>query len=272
MQTLFVTAILIAAGLLSKETAICFALLLPAVDLMLYRLRRGPLLGLAYLAFAVIVVTYLLVRQNVVPAHSSFLVAPSRYFLKQLLALPYRFFAQPWNATAVEVPGVVSCLLSVLLIALLFVRIVIRGTSRQLLAGPAVVIMATLPVYSFFFVGADLFAARYLYFAAAGWALLVAQLLGAIRSRSILAFAIGTLAITSFAWLHFNLRPWNVAEDVVVVMRAGAARGELPADTIARWNRERGVALTLKDGLPYSYQGVGIFINGYPELVTPLGN
>lgn len=271
VQTIFVTAVLVAAALLSKETAISFALLLPAADLVLYRLRRGPLLGLAYLAFAVIVAAYLLVRQNFAAVHSSFLTVPSRYFVKQLVAVPYAFFAQPWNATAVHVPGIISCLLSVLLITLLFIRVVIRGASRQLLVGPAVVLISTLPVYSFFFVSAELVAARYIYFAAVGWAVLMAQLLGAIRSRVILALAIGTLAVTSFVWLRFNLRPWNVAEDVVVAMRAGAARDEAPADTIAKWTRERGVAPSLKDGVPYSYQGVGIFINGYPEFRRIVG-
>jgi len=271
LPRLLATMALVAGALLSKETATCFLLLLPAADWAFYRMKRGPVLTVSYATSAVCLVTYLLIRQRFTSLEPEFFVTPSRYFIKQFIATPYRFFAQPWNAAAFPLPPVIPCLLSLVILSLLFMRVVVRGASVRLLAGPAVILISTLPVYSYFFVGADLIAARYIYFAAVGWALLVSELLGIIRQRAPLAFAVMAVAGTAAVALQLNLRPWRTAGDVVNAIHAGLERGESPEQTVAQWQARSAVKLTLKNGIPYEYQGVGIFINGYPEFLRIAG-
>jgi hypothetical protein len=256
----------VCCGLLSKETAICFILLLPAADLVFYRLQRGSLLPIAYGTFAATCAGYFWLRGQFATMEAGLLFVPSRFFLKQFLSTPYKFFVQPWNGVAINVPVLIPCLVSLFVLALLFIRIVVQGASPRVLIGPVVIVIATLPVYSYFFVGADLIAARYIYFASIGWALLLAQLLGTIRSRALFAAAATGVALWSAVWLNLNLRPWRVAGDVVTAMRAGLKRGE-PADrTIADWEAMHATKLQLKNGAPYQHQGVGIFINGYDQF------
>jgi hypothetical protein len=270
-RALAAVAAFVAAALLSKETAICFVLLLPAADLALYRLGRGPMLGRGYLVLAAIAVVYLIVRANFAATHASFLAVPPRYFLKQLVDTPYAAFSQPWNADAVHMLPIIPAALSVLLVALLFVRAAVRRTSRQLLAGPAVILMTTLPVYSYFYVGADLASARYLYFATAGWAVLVAQLLTVIRHRIALAAAVATVVIGSFLFLRVNVRPWDVADAVVTTMRDAALHGHAPLEAAEMFATSRGITLQWKNGVPESFEGVTIFRNGYPEFLRSAG-
>jgi hypothetical protein len=147
---LLVTVALVGCALLSKETAVCFVVLLPAADWLFFRAKRGPVLSAAYAIFGMTLVAYLLLRRRFVSIESSFLFLPSRYFVKQFLATPYRFFAQPWNASAVHVSVLILCLAALAIIGLLFVVIVVRGTSPRLLSGPVVIIVSTVPLYSYF--------------------------------------------------------------------------------------------------------------------------
>ena len=109
-------------------------------------------------------------------------------------------------------------------------------------------------------------ATRYIYFAAAGWALLLAQLVGVIRYRAAVVCTVAVLVVISAVFLRLNLRPWRTAGEVMNAMSAGLQKGEPAELTVARWQASRGVELELKNGIPYQYQGVGIFINGYPEF------
>jgi hypothetical protein len=263
---LAVTLGFVCGGLLSKETALSFVLLLPAADLALYRLQRGSLLPAAYGMFAATCAGYFWLRRQFATIEADFLFVPSRFFLKQFLATPYKFFVQPWNSVAISVPVVIPCLVSLLVLTLLFVRIVVQGASPRVLVGPVLMLIVTLPVYSYFYVGADLIAARYLYFASIGWALLLAQLLGTIKSRTLFAAAAAGVALWSAVWLNLNLRPWRVAGDVVTSMRAGLQRGEPVERTIADWEAAHATKLQLKNHVPYQHQGVGIFINGYDQF------
>jgi hypothetical protein len=261
---LLATLALVACGLLSKETAICFVLLFPAADLALARTAPRPssTLIVAYASFAAICVAYLLVRHQFASVDADFFVLPSRFFFKQFLVTPYKSFAEPWNAMAVHVPPLIPLLLTALMVSALFARVVL-GTSPRLLWGPAVIAISTLPVYAYFYVGPDLDAARYVYCAAAGWALLVAQLSSTISKRAMFAGLVATLSVTSAVWLQFNLRPWRTAADVVNTMQAGLKNGERAEAIVSRWQTARGVTLELKHGVPYQHQGVDIFVNGY---------
>src|SRR5205823_551955 len=105
------------------------------------------------------------------------------YFIKQLVAMPYEVFIHPWNRVAVQVGAALLCLSALAAVAGTGAA-VFRGASGRTLFGPVVMLSSILPVYTFFYVGPDLAGSRYLYFAAAGWACLVADVEGfAIGSR-----------------------------------------------------------------------------------------
>jgi hypothetical protein len=263
------TATMIAAALLSKETAICLVLLLPAADLAFYGLKRGPLQVRTYLALAAVVAAYLGVR-SYFAAPPDNLAVPTMYFLKQMLATPYRFFAQPWNAAAVPVPPTLAGLIALMwLAALMFVGLR-RRPPVQLLFAPAVVLISVLPLQRYFFVAADLTASRYVYFAYAGWALLVGGLVQtAFRDRPRWCAAVtAILAMASAVLLYGNVRPWQTVGQLLNDLERTAARGAAPETAIVEWQAARGVTLNMRHQLPWDFQGVPIFINGYPEFLA----
>lgn len=267
VSALAATLVILTLALLSKETAICFVIMIPAADWLFFRFSRGPLLPWAYVAYPALATTYLAVHRRFASPHAQFFQPPSRYFLKQMLGTPYSVFVQPWNVQAVDVPPMVSAALCVGLVALVTWRALIPGEARRLIVGPAVVLLSTLPLYSFFFVGRDLSSARYLYFAAIGWSLLVAQLLTGIGRRTAALLTAITLIVGSALCLRFNTRPWDVASDFVLAVRDAARRGEDPTRAVERMATERGIKLTRGDSAPDSYQGVTIFRNGFPEFL-----
>lgn len=261
-------AVLLAAvGLASKETAVSFIALLPAADFLFFRFKRGPLLPIAYAAFVIELAGYLLIRRHFVSIEQDFLVMPSKYFLKQLLVIPYKVFVHPWNRSAFDVPLTVLCLIAVVVVVLL-VLAVSRNVPGRALAGPALILLTTLPVYSYFFVGPDLAGSRYLYFPSVGWSLLIAEvLIGLVNSRVLFSAAILTLAVASALSLQLNLRPWHAAANLVEAMKVGLQEGRATVDIVHSWQERYGTTLPLKDGVPREYKGVGIFINGYAEFV-----
>jgi hypothetical protein len=263
------TAVLLACALLSKETAVCFVLLVPAADRLLFGGRRGRLQPWAYASFAVLLAGYLALRSHfTAPTDPTWLIAPSRYVAKQFLGLPYRFFAQPWSAAVGDVPGWIPCMVCVAILSLLFLAVAVRGTPRRVLCGPGLVLMTTLPLMGYFFVRADLMAARYLYLPTLGWALLVAELLIASRiPRGAFLASVLAIAGASALALQFNLRPWRAAGELVEAMDVGLKRGVTVTAVVNEWESRNGVALALKDGCPREYEGVGIFINGCAEFV-----
>jgi len=256
--------VLLACALLSKETALSWVLVAPAADWAYFRLKRGRLLAVAYGIFAVVVVAYLVVRMQVTSIEPDFLVAPGTYFAKQFVSAPYRFFVQPWNPLAAGLSPYLLCAVSIAAIFLLFWA-VLRGAGPMTLAGPAVILFTTLPVYSYFYVAPDLRGARYLYFAAAGWALLVAPvLIASLARRQLIGGAFAAVVLISFASLRINLRPWRTAEEIVSRVQASVSEGLTPE--AAEWQRRYGSGLEMKGDVPYVYKGVYLFVNGYPEL------
>ena len=135
------------------------------------------------------------------------------------------------------------------------------------LAGVAVILISTLPVYAYFYVSPDLRGARYLYFADFGWALLVAHLLTTVlatRRARLAAFA--ALIAVSFAALKMNAAPWHTAGDIVDRVAADIERGHAPEASADDWRARYGDGVEVKDGIPTVYKGVYLFVNGYPEL------
>jgi hypothetical protein len=258
---------LAACGLASKETAVCFVLLLPAADLALFGGKRGRLQLVAYAAFVVELAAYLLVRGLFVSIEEGFVAAPSTYFVKQFLVIPYSVFAYPWNRSAVDVPPLVLCLTAVALVLLLLLSVV-RNASARFLSGPAVILLTTAPLYTYFFVRQDLAGSRYLYFAAVGWSLLTAEMfVGVIDSPRLFSAATAAVAAALALSLGLNLAPWRAVADLVASMETGLRQGAGASGAVQDWQKRYSATLELKDGIPREYQGVGIFINGYPEFV-----
>ena len=135
------------------------------------------------------------------------------------------------------------------------------------LAGGAVIIISTLPVYGYFYVAPDLRATRYLYFAATGWALLLAQLLTTVlwRRRALVTTFLGFI-IGSFVSLQANARPWDTAAEIVQSVAASIQEGRSPYASAADWRLRYGDGIEVKDDVPTVYKGVYLFVNGYPEL------
>jgi hypothetical protein len=266
------TAVLVACALLSKETAVSSVLLIPAADWVYFRMKRGSLLTTAYATFALIVGAYLLTRARVASVEAGFFVTPGRYFAQKFLGTPYKFFVQPWNLTAANVPMVVLFLATVIALAVLSWAVV-RGTGPMVLVGPAVILISTLPVYSYFYVAPDLRATRYLYFAAVGWAVLAAQLLTTVfMSRQTFGAVLVSMIVISFASLQVNVRPWRTAGHIVADVGAAIRKRGSAELTPVEWQGRYGQGLEVKDGIPQVYQGVYVFVNGYPELLNLLTN
>jgi hypothetical protein len=110
--------------------------------------------------------------------------------------------------------------------------------------------------------------ARYLYFAAFGWAVLVATLAThLVHNRTILVFFIATLSLI-YAWsLSVNLRPWRVAAAVVSDVEKAHRQAAPVGPVVNAWQAGLGQSLLVEGGIPREYKGVTIFRNGYPEFV-----
>jgi hypothetical protein len=233
-------------------------------------MKRGRLLPAAYVGFGIVAAVYLFARTQVAQIESGYFVTPGKYFVQKFVGTPYKFFVQPWNVTAVDIPAIVLCCAAVTSLAVLF-SAVVHGTGAIALAGPAVILFSTLPVYAYFFVAPDLRATRYLYFAAIGWALLVTQLLTtvAVRRRA-LTVAFAAFIVILFASLQVNAKPWRTAGEIVDSVATAIREGTSPELNAADWQARYGSGLELKDGIPTVYKGVYLFVNGYPELRTLL--
>jgi hypothetical protein len=258
---------LMACGLASKETAVCVVLLLPSADFLLFRFKRGRFLAIAYAGVALELTAYLVIRHRMLPVDETFFVRPSHYFVKQFLAMPYEIFLHPWNQSAVHVPVAALCVTALGGIAGVF-AVAWRGSGARVFAGPALVIMSTLPVYSLFYVSPELAGSRYLYFATAGFALVVADALTAVvRSRPLWAFCVVALAVGSAISLKVNVRPWQTAGAFVTALRDGIHEGKSPDDVTREWQAHGATGMSVRDGVPQEYRGVGVLKNGYPEFV-----
>ena len=252
----------------AKETAACLLLLLPAHDIV----TRRPVDRLRLAAYAIVAVefaVYLALRSRYLALESGVLGMPTRYAIKQFLVLPYQFYAQPWSTAAIAMPAIVSFATAALGIAGLAWTLIGRRHWRTPIAGAFVILASTLPLTAYFFVRDDLAGARYLYFGAFGWGLLVAAAAAAaLRSARAVAAATGVTAALLAAALHVNLGPWRQAAAIVDGMEQAATRGEDAEMAAVGAAARLGVTLTTRDGIPREAGGVGLFVNGYPEFLA----
>ena len=262
-----ITALLIAGGLLAKETAVAFILILPAIEVAIGS-RRGRWRPVAYGVFVAELAAYLWLRSYFAASiDHQFEVTPTRYFVKQFVTTPYRVFVFPWNAAAAGVPLMLQCAIAVA--ALTACLLAFRRPSLRLLIGPALILASTIPLAGYFFVGPDLTAARYVYFGVVGWSLLVAEAFNrCIRHPIIRLGAASALVAALFLALWVNLRPWRAAAELVRGLDEAIGEGRSTADVVREWeDKHHTVPALNEEGMPESYQGVYIFVNGYPEYL-----
>lgn len=262
------TAALTAAALLSKETAACFVLIFPLLDLAIGRSTGECLVRTAYIVFGLELAAYLGLRAFVLPSvDQQFVVHPNRYVLKEFVATPYRAYLFPWNPSAVAVPRVITCALGVA--ALTALLRTARRPALPLVCGPSLILASTLPLGGYFYVGADLVSARYLYFGAAGWSLLLAAVITRlVRRPSWQVTIVSGLAVALFLVLQTNLAPWRTVGEFVRTLDVELRRGVQPRTAIDNWQQQHHVTFQSNEaGIPLSYHGVYVFTNGYAEFV-----
>lgn len=266
-RDLTLTLLLVALALGCKETAVCFLLLFPAADWLLFKGNRGRWHFLAYACFVALAVAYIAVRSASVGADDTFLVMPSRYFLKQFVGLPYKTFTQPWSEAVVAVPGWLR-FLSVGAAATAVMIPAVRGTmGRLVLAGPVIILIGSIPVYSYFYVSPGLQGSRYLYFPAIGWGLLVGYVVSLMCRSSRAVLLVSTvLLLWCVVSLNVNLSAWHEAARIVRDVQHAPLQ-DARVRMIDEWRRRYGADLLVRDDIPVEYRGVVIFRNGYQEFL-----
>lgn len=144
-----------------------------------------------------------------------------RYFFKQLTVEPFAALGAPWSSSWSQAHPWAG-LSRILIVALVAAGFLIFRRRDGRLAVAAVsaswVLVAVLPVFSLFHVSATLEGSRYLYLPAAGFALLLAVLLGAVAHQMkasiaplVISLGVVALVIPSLAATSVELARWSEA-------------------------------------------------------------
>lgn len=247
-------------ALLTKETAIAT----PALLLMLGLIReiRRPAWITAG-ACAAVVAIFLLVRFSALPLPADYSPDASRYAAKELLVRPFATLIVPFRADETlrhPALGLLSAASVVLMLTF--------GASRNGWRDPAaarataaagMVLAAVGPVLTYFYVDPDLLGSRYVYLALTGWVLLLATSASSLSSRAGVAMA--PLLCLIALWIpaaRSHLLLWQNAAATRERILAAAAEAADPR--CSGW---------IVSGVPATFEGVPLFVNGFPEAVRP---
>jgi hypothetical protein len=261
---IFLACAALVVGLGSKETAICIPVLIVLCRTHAREVRSTD--AALYLSVFGILAAYGAIRLSM-GIGSGYLVAPSRYFLKQLLTLAFGTLVAPWrwpSPPPADILGFIAVagFCSLLAVALLTLR---RGDAAFSRAARLAVWVCTAvaPVFTYFFVSPTLEGSRYVYLASAGWALLVADLIWwasdfAERATPWPGLALAAIVTVSSTFvLRGELRTWQRASQLRDVVLAEARRSIGAADC---WD------VVFLD-VPDSVEGAYVFRNGLREAV-----
>jgi hypothetical protein len=250
-----------------KETAVCAPLL------VMICFASGPRLTMdrwrLYLAGTVVTVAYIAFRASL-GLTAGFLVVPSRYFAKQMVALTFGTLTTPWRAPTTPVDRCLA-MVAVAGVTLLLTHVFLawrrRDRAFHVSARLALwCVAAVVPVYSSFFIGPQLEGSRYLYLSECGWALLLAELLviaaDRLTPRSPVLVCVTAIAILASAiTLERELGVWRRAaqkRDVILhEARAALIDSQCPTATFA--------------DVPDSLDGAYVFRNGFYEALGLAG-
>jgi hypothetical protein len=242
-------------GLLSKETAFAFPILLTL--LVAPKLEWRPLLPFYLLTAAVF-----WWRWWVVGGIGGYQVMNTGeptilqfHPLHSLTALFPRLWAVLWFPVNWSVAPGIALKAALVLAVGGTAWLVLRGTGRaRMLLCAGFALVSALPAQHLLLIGADLEKSRYLYLASAGFALFLGFGLQAMNSRRAAVIAGVAFIVFQFAALEHNLAIWLRVTDQAFQDCA----------TVAKYARE-GVVVV---GLPHVVDGVYNISNGLPECVA----
>ncbi len=256
--------VLLVLGLGTKETAICIPALIAICWLTPLRMRHLREWRL-YIALVAVAAAYSVFRAWI-GLGKGYLVVPSRYFFKQLIAVAFGTLVTPWRSPmspAARWLAFASVIALTLLLTHAFLAwrrtdVPFRRAARLALW----VLAAVAPVFTYFFVNAQLEGSRYLYLAECGWALLAADLMRTaadrVRWRSLaLACVAGTAVLSSTITLEREIAVWRRAADL---------RDRVLAEARASIINNRCAAARFTH-VPDSVVGAYVFRNGFREAL-----
>jgi hypothetical protein len=245
------------AGLVSKESAYAFPVMVLALVALKPEWRRRPIFYLPFFAVAALVFAW---RWHLLRGIGGYRTAAgepeilAQNLLGILKGVALRlwailFFPVNWSIR----PGVVLIVVMAIYAAALLWLATIRVNRASFSVPLALLLASVVPILHLLRIGPDLEKTRYFYLPSAMFAMLLASVLDESKHRWILASAI--LAFQSVALMH-NFGAWehssSRAEPACAVV-ADAARA--PAAKIA------------VVGVPQTLDGVYFFANGLPECV-----
>jgi hypothetical protein len=248
------------AAVLTKETAVAMPLLLAVLIPFAARDRRRAMLW-ATAACAVVVGVYSLWRiATGIPGLTS--TPPEGYLLKELLSRPFGLLGFGLHQEVLVAFPILALVLAILW------PMALTQSARHwpaqprrflMLAAAAIWVMCSvLPVFTMFFVSAELEGSRYIYLGSSLWFVAVIAAVGNDSSSKPdnhgLAISV-VLIVVSAAIVLAHQRPWLRAAEVRD--RVLAAAESLPVECAVQ-----GVT-----GLPDHVAGAYVFRNGFPEAV-----
>jgi hypothetical protein len=195
-----------------------------------------------------------------------------RYFFKQLTVEPFAGLGAPWSSSWSQAHpwAGISRILIVALVAAGFL-IFRRRDGRLAVAAVSAswVLVAVLPVFSLFHVSATLEGSRYLYLPAAGFALLLAVLLGAAAGRLkpsiaplIISLGVVVLSIPSLAATRVEIGRWNEAAQLRDQI-LGSFVKVVPPDFCSTF---------VAEGSVDNFDGAYVLRNGFAQALKEMGS
>lgn len=192
----------------------------------------------------------------------------SRYFIKQLIVEPFAALGAPWSAVWMRTHPLQSVGRAYLILAPLAVGFTVWRRDAAGLKGAATaaawVLLAVLPVFSFFHVAPDLQGSRYLYLPAVGYSVLLAVLASDAAARfprravaPVFAAALLALVLPSIAAVRSEAVRWNDAARVRDRMLAA-----LDGPALSR------CSVLTAEGLADNVAGAFVFRNGLREAAA----
>ena len=247
------------AGLLTKETAIAAPLLAALVGAGAgtreARRRAWTMTAVSLVTVAV----FLAIRLAVLPLPASYGPDLTRYGVKELLVRPFATLLVPLReeelhgAPVLAIGLVAAVVVGLRTAAGRWDRYAVRF--RVALIGAAMVLAAVAPVLSYFYIDANLLGSRYLYLPQVGWVLILVAVLET-ASDGPKAIFLPVLGILLGAWFIAGTEHIELWQD------AARARDRVLA---AAGTTTPGCSSWAVYGLPATFRGVPLFVNGFPE-------
>lgn len=203
---------LLAAALLTKETAVVLPIIAALVS------RRLAIATRTLILSAALTTTYVLVRVlsgASLPGREPTLL---RYTVKEVIVRPFASLGVPWTGHELAVHPLLLGVAAVgILVALLCLYGLRPAPDARVVVGPAIVLAGVLPLWHFMFIGDDLEGSRYLYLPLVGWVLLLADLVEYGDARRVALYCAVTALVLGGAgvWgVRQHLAPWREAARV----------------------------------------------------------